>query len=95
MVSVFLHNLGCLDWEVGDYERAYKHFVICAKAGYEKSLKLIQQGCEDGYITRDEYTEILRAYQQKQEDMKSKMRDEYPLYKAYPELYWDLLAAKH
>ena len=83
------NNLGCLDWEVGDYERAYKHFVICAKAGYEKSLKLIQQGFEDGYITRDEYTEILRAYQKNREDMRSEMRDEYLVYNANPRLYWE------
>ena len=88
-------NLGCLHSEAGDYERACKHFVISARAGYELSLKGIKYGYEDGFITKDEYSEILRAYQKKQEDMKSKMRDECPLYKAYPELYWDLLAAKH
>ena len=32
------HNLGCLHSEAGDYERACKHFVISASAGYELSL---------------------------------------------------------
>ena len=76
------HSLGCLDLEAGDYQRAYKHFVICAKAGLEISLTAIRKGYAEGYIAKDEYSEILRAYQEKNEDMKSEMRDEYMVYKA-------------
>ena len=80
--------LGCLDIQVGDLDRAYKHFEISAKAGLEDSLKPMLHGYKDGYITKDEYTEVFRSYQKKQEDMKSEMRDEYLVYKANRQLYW-------
>ena len=81
------NNLGILDLEAGDHERACKHFVICAKAGYENSLPAIKIGYKEGYITKDEYLEVLRAYQKKQENMKSEMRDESIVYAANPRLY--------
>ena len=82
------HELGVLDWDTGDRKRAFKHFVISAKAGYEKSLKPIRDSYKEGYITKDEFTEILRSYQKKLEDMKSAMRDESKIYLDNPGLYW-------
>ena len=70
------HNLACLDKKDGDIERASKHFVICAKAGYELSLPCVKRYFKDGIVTKDEYAEVLRAYQKQQEDRKSAMRDE-------------------
>ena len=70
------HNLACFDAKDGDIERASKHFVICAKAGSEVSLPYVKGFFEDGIITKDEYAEVLRAYQKQQEDRKSAMRDE-------------------
>ena len=71
------HQLGILDLKAGDHQRAHKHFVICAKAGFEDSLLAIRICYRDGYITKDKYTEILRSYQKNREDMTSDMRDEY------------------
>ena len=82
------NNLGALDLRAGDHERGYKHVVISATAGFSPSLNLVKQGYKEGFITKDEYTEILRAYQKKQEDLKSKMRDEAIVYEANPQLYW-------
>ena len=67
------HNLACLDC---NYERAYKHLLICTKAGLELSVKTLQVGVEDGYVTNDEYEEALKAYQNQHEETKSVMRDE-------------------
>ena len=70
------HNLACLDADGGDIERASKHFVICAKAGNGLSLSCVKKCFKDGIVTKDEYAEVLRAYQKQQEDRKSAMRDE-------------------
>ena len=35
------HNLGCLELDAGNNERAVKHFVICAKAGHASALKAV------------------------------------------------------
>ena len=56
--------------------RAAKHFLICAKAGYEPSLEPLKIGFQNGLITKDEYSVALRAYQKQNEDRKSAMRDE-------------------
>jgi len=69
------HNLGCLEGESGNYQRAMKHFTLAAKAGSEKSLNNIKQGFTNGMITKEEYANALRAYQKRQSEMKSDERD--------------------
>ena len=70
------HNLAVFECSKGNNIRACKHFLICAKAGYETSLDGVKLGFQHGIITTDEYTEALRAYQKQQEDRKSALRDE-------------------
>ena len=82
------HNLAVMEETNGAYKRAYKHFLICAKAGYEPSLDSVKIGFQDGYVTKDEYTGALRAYQKQRDDRKSAMRDEALVYEANPSLYW-------
>ena len=81
-------QLGVLDAQSGDSKRACKHFMICAKAGFELSLKRVKQGFKEGFITKDEYAEALRAYQKQEEDAKSNIRDEAVAYMINPSLYW-------
>ena len=69
------HNLGVLEWQAGNYDRAFKHFILAAKAGYEESLDVVKQGFTKGRISKDEYTNTLRAYDERHEEMKSKKRD--------------------
>ena len=70
-----------LDDEVDDdsfkqsARRAYKHFVIAARAGHTKSLGIMKKGFMMGYITKDEYAGSLRAYQKRHDEMKSDARD--------------------
>ncbi|MDB4430529.1 hypothetical protein N9140_01070, partial [bacterium] len=52
------------------------HFMIAAKAGYKDSLDAAKEGFMDGIITKDEYANTLRAYQQQHNEIKSDGRDE-------------------
>jgi len=71
------HNLGIFELRVaGNYERAFKHWVIAARAGNDGSLDKVKRGYKGGLITKDEYADILRAYQVRQEEMKSDEREE-------------------
>ena len=69
------HNLGFVEEKAGNYHRAYKHYIIAAKAGFKKSLDAVKGGFMDGIVTKDEYANTLRAYQSRQDEMKSKDRD--------------------
>ena len=79
--------LGFLEIHAGNYERAFRHFLFGARAGDRECLKELKVGFKHGHITKDEYTEALRAVQKYKEDTKSAMRDEALVYKAKPSLY--------
>ena len=65
------YALGCLEERAGDYHRANKHFILSARAGDKLSLDAVKDGFMDGIVTKDEYANILRAYQQRHDEMKS------------------------
>ena len=69
------HNLGVIEWEIGNIQRAYKHFIIAAKSGWEHSLNAVKQGFMTGFVTKDEYANTLRVCQKRNDEMKSEMRD--------------------
>ena len=69
------HNLGCMEYEAGNYHRAYKHFILSAKAGDKDSLDEVKKGFMNGIITKDKYANTLRAYQDQHDEMKSDARD--------------------
>ena len=69
------HNLGCMEFEGGNYHRAYKHFILAAQAGYKMSLDQVKQGFMNDIVMKDEYANTLRAYEQRHNEMKSKVRD--------------------
>ena len=75
------HNLGILELETGNRHRAFKHFVLAAKAGLRESLDTVKIGFKDGIITKDEYANTLRAYQQRHDEVKSKDRDKADLFR--------------
>ena len=72
------HNLGIVEGTAGNYRRAMKHFILAAKAGFKKSLDCVKQGYMKGDVTKDEYANTLRAYQQQHDEMKSDDRDRAP-----------------
>ena len=56
-------------------DKAYKHFILAAKAGFKDSLDKTKQAFMTGYVTKDEFASTLRAYQQRHDEMKSEDRD--------------------
>ena len=74
--SVFArHNLGANEYNAGNHKRAMKHLIIAASAGYKRSLDEVKEGYVEGFVTKDEYAQTLRAYQKSQDESKSKARD--------------------
>ena len=69
------HNLSVLEGKAGNMDRAYKHFVIAAKAGHPESLDVVKRGFTKGFVTKEEYESTLRAYHERQTEMKSKARE--------------------
>jgi len=45
-------NLGSMDYNDDNIDRAMKHYMISAKSGYDKALKLVGEGYKDGYVTK-------------------------------------------
>jgi len=68
-------NLGSMDYNDDNIDRAMKHYMISAKSGYDQALKRVGQGYKDGHVTKDEYASTLRAYQMSVNEMKSVERD--------------------
>jgi len=58
------HNLGVFEANVGNIERALKHYMIAEKGGHIGALKKIQDLYSKGLATKDDYTKALRAYQE-------------------------------
>ena len=71
------YHLSGLDWDDGNFTRAFKHCLICAKAGLKEPLEALKIGCKKGYVTKDEYAQALRAYQKQHEATRSETREEF------------------
>ena len=69
------HNLGCVESRAGNNHRAFKHFIIAARAGNKLSLNTVKQGYMRGLVTKEEYANTLREYQKSQDETKSDARD--------------------
>ena len=70
------YALGRLEGVAGNAQRAQKHYMIAARAGCKESLKKVKEGYMKGIVTKDEYGNLLRAYQKRQDELKSDARDE-------------------
>ena len=69
------HNLGVLEGRAGNNQRAFKHYILAASAGYPDSLDVVKEGFMKGYVTKEEYAGTLRVYQKRVDEMKSDARD--------------------
>jgi len=72
--EVARNNLGAAEASLGNMNRAMKHWMIAARAGFDVSLKQVGKGYKAGLITKEEYASILRAYQYSIDEMKSEQR---------------------
>jgi len=69
------HNLGIMEGDAGNMDRAIKHYMIAVKGGGAYSLKRIQNMYIDGYAAKEDYTKALQAYQLYLGEIKSAQRD--------------------
>ena len=67
--------LGVAEYSRGNDDRAVQHFLIAAKMGNKESLDFIRKMCADGLVTKSQYAEALRGYQDAVEEMKSPQRE--------------------
>ena len=70
------HNLGSLEGQKGNYDRAVRHWLISAKMGHKDSIENIKRIFMAGGATKEQYAEALRGYQDAVDEMKSHDRDE-------------------
>ncbi len=66
-------NLGVYEERDGRYDRAYKHFIISAKLGYDKALEVLKEGFVQGY--KEDYEASLRGHQAAVDATQSQQRD--------------------
>jgi TPR repeat protein len=69
------HNLGCTEGQAGNMDRAMKHLMISAGAGYDDSLKAIRQCFMDGHAKEEGFEKALRAHEESLDEIKSDQRD--------------------
>lgn len=69
------HSLGEIEKGSGNKQRAYKHFLIAARSGWEESLKELKLGYQEGLVTKDEYANALRECQTRRDEIKSDARE--------------------
>ena len=68
------YNLACEEGKAGNHQRAYRHMILAARAGGEASLAYVKRGYRDGYVTKDEFADTLRAYQKVRDEIMSDER---------------------
>eukprot|EP00979_Chaetoceros_neogracilis_P016713 scaffold9124_cov144-Chaetoceros_neogracile.AAC.1 len=69
------HNFGCDEYNAGNMDRAYKHWMISANVGCDSSMKTVQEGYRRGFVTKDEYAKTIRTHGKSIDEMKSDDRD--------------------
>ena len=69
------YNLGCVEHNNGNIERAVKHFIIAANIGYEKSMKLLWGYYKDRNITKEDLDATLRTHHAAINEMKGPERE--------------------
>ena len=70
------HNLGSVEYDYGNIDKALRHFMIAVKGGSNDTLESIQDMFKGGHVTKDDYSKALRAFQAYVGEIKSQQRDE-------------------
>jgi len=75
------YSVGCIEGNAGNHHRAIKHCILAARSGHEKALEKVKEeymhACMVGFgfVTKDGYEITLRAYHERQKEMKSDARE--------------------
>ena len=64
-----------MEGQDGAHQRAFKHYMLAARAGDKDSLGMVKNGYMHGHVSKEELTNTLREYQKSQDEMKSDARD--------------------
>ena len=67
-------NLGCYEVELGNWDRAIKHWMIAVASGSKYSLDKIKLMFTKGTVTKAQYERALRTYQNYLEGIQSDQR---------------------
>jgi hypothetical protein len=70
------HNLGCHEKNIGQIERAVKHFIIAANIGDDSSLTRLRECYNEGHVQKEDFAAALRAHQAAVDATKSPQREE-------------------
>jgi len=68
-------NLGSLEYQSGNMNRAVRHWMISARAGHDDSLTNIRSCFMHGDVTKDEFEKALRSHKETNDEMKSDQRE--------------------
>jgi len=69
------YNLGIIDFQNGNFDRAMKHWMISAMRGLDEPLENLKKNYIKGYLSKDDLEKALLAHKASQDDMKSEHRD--------------------
>ena len=69
------HKLGIKEENRGNLNKAMKHYMIAAVAGYDSSLKKIREGYMNGHATKVDFERALRAHKIAKDERKSDQRE--------------------
>jgi TPR repeat protein len=68
------YMLGTIEGKARNFERAFRHLTISAKAGHKESLDILKAGFKEGRVRKDEFVAALRAYHTSDTEMASDNR---------------------
>jgi len=69
------YNLGLVEQERGNIDRALKHYTIAVRDGESDSLEMIKRLYSNGHASKEDYTIALQCYQTYLGEIKSVQRD--------------------
>ena len=69
------YNLGSMEMKLGNGHISMKHFMVAAKSGYKTSLYEVKRGLVNGLVTKADYEETIRLYEESSNELKSEQRD--------------------
>ena len=70
------YRLGVIEYKFGSMERAIKHFMISASAGWSQAMEAIETLFKEGHVQSDLYELTLQAYNDSCAEMRSKARED-------------------
>ena len=68
-------NLGNNEYNVGNMDRALRHYMIAIRGGNHNSMESIKELYSYGEITKDDFTKALQSYQVYLGEIKTPQRD--------------------